>query len=108
MGAFDNNRLIGIATFMRETGRKERHKGHILGVYVTPSHRRKGIAEALMSALLAKAKRDHPSLEQFVLTVTGRKRRRRTALSADGLYRLRHRAAVPESRRAEFVDPKTI
>lgn len=72
LGAFDHRQLIGIATFIRETGRKERHKGHVLGVYVTPSHRRKGIAEALMRALLDKAKRDHPTLEQFVLTVTSR------------------------------------
>jgi ribosomal protein S18 acetylase RimI-like enzyme len=70
LGAFDRERLIGIATFMREASRKERHKGHVLGVYVTASHRRKGVGDALMAAVLEKAKRDHPSLEQIVLCVT--------------------------------------
>ena len=37
LGAFDQDALIGMATFIREKGRKERHKGHIYGVYVAPS-----------------------------------------------------------------------
>ncbi len=69
LGAFDAGRLIGTATFMRDTAQKERHKGRVLGVYVTASHRRKGVGNALISALLAKAKQDS-SLEQIVLAVT--------------------------------------
>jgi ribosomal protein S18 acetylase RimI-like enzyme len=72
LGAFDGSRLIGIITFLRETGRKQRHKGRIVGVYVTPSHRRKGLAETLMAALIEKVKRDHPSVEQLVLGVSAR------------------------------------
>ncbi len=66
LGAFEANELIGIATFIRETGLKERHKGRIYGVYVTASQRGKGVASALMAELLKRAKED-PSLEQVLL-----------------------------------------
>jgi ribosomal protein S18 acetylase RimI-like enzyme len=68
LGAFAEFGLAGIATFVRETGRKERHKGHIYGVYVTPSQRGKGIAKALLQALLERATQDS-SLEQILLAV---------------------------------------
>src|ERR1044071_6406755 len=68
LGAFDNGNLVGIATFVRAAGLKERHKGHLYGVYVTSTHRRRAIGRALIASLLEKAKRD-PSLEQVVLAV---------------------------------------
>src|ERR1700683_295359 len=43
LGAFEDGNLIGMATFIRETGMKERHKGRIFGVYVTSAHRRTGV-----------------------------------------------------------------
>jgi ribosomal protein S18 acetylase RimI-like enzyme len=69
LGAFLSGNLAGIATFIRETGLKERHKGRIYGVYVTAAARRQGIARALLSAILRNAKRDS-SLEQLLLAVT--------------------------------------
>jgi ribosomal protein S18 acetylase RimI-like enzyme len=71
VGAFENGALVGIATFVRESGLKEGHKGHIYGVYVTASHRRKGLGQGLISALLSKAKQD-ASLEQILLAVATR------------------------------------
>jgi ribosomal protein S18 acetylase RimI-like enzyme len=71
LGAFENENLIGIATFMRETGLKERHKGRIYGVYVEPSHRQKGVGRTLLAALVERAKQD-PSLEQILLAVATR------------------------------------
>src|SRR5271166_3656281 len=68
MGAFDNGNLIGMATFVRESGIKERHKGRIYGVYVTSTARRKGAGRALIGALLDRAKQD-ASLEQILLAV---------------------------------------
>ena len=67
-GAFDGEKLIGIATFVRETSLKERHKAHIYGVYVAASHRRQGIARALLTKLIDRVKQD-PSLEQILLAV---------------------------------------
>lgn len=68
VGAFLDGNLVGIATFARETGLKERHKGHIYGVYVTPSQRCQGIGRAVIKFLLEKAKQDS-SLEQILLAV---------------------------------------
>jgi len=71
LGAFDGDQLIGKATFIRETGVKDRHKGHIYAVYVSPSHRGKGVARAMLTEMIEGAKQD-PSLEQIVLVaVTG-------------------------------------
>lgn len=69
LGAFSGSALIGIATFMREDTKKERHKGRVFGVYVAPGFRRAGVGEALISALIAKAREDS-SLEQILLAVT--------------------------------------
>ena len=68
LGAFYEGHLVGMATFVRAAGMKERHKGNIYGVYVIPAQRRKGIARSLMAALLDRAKKD-PSLEQILLAV---------------------------------------
>jgi len=68
LGAFDRGNLVGMATFMRETGEKERHKGRIYGVYVSPPQRTKGLGRALLARLLDLARRDS-SLEQVLLAV---------------------------------------
>jgi ribosomal protein S18 acetylase RimI-like enzyme len=54
LGTFDGDTLVGIATFMRETGSKERHKGRIYGVYVRVAYRGLGVGRALMAELLEK------------------------------------------------------
>jgi ribosomal protein S18 acetylase RimI-like enzyme len=69
MGAFDNGALIGMATFIRQLGVKERHKGGIYGVYVSAAFRRTGVAKAIVTALLERAKQD-ASLEQVLLAVS--------------------------------------
>jgi ribosomal protein S18 acetylase RimI-like enzyme len=80
LGAFEDGNLIGIATFLRETGLKERHKGRIYGVYVSSAQRGKGIGRALLFTLLEKAKQDS-SLEQILLAVAS------TQSAAKRLYR---------------------
>jgi ribosomal protein S18 acetylase RimI-like enzyme len=69
LGAFESDLLIGMATFVREDGLKERHKGRIYGVYVDRAHRRRGVGQALIGSLLEKAK-ENASLEQILLAVT--------------------------------------
>ena len=71
LGAFEYGQLVGMVTFMREAGRKERHKGRIYAVYVSPAHRRKGIAKALLTRLLETVKQDG-SLEQVLISVATR------------------------------------
>jgi ribosomal protein S18 acetylase RimI-like enzyme len=68
LGAFENGNLVGMATFLRETGSKDRHKGRIYGVYVTPAQRGKGLGRALLTSLIERARHD-ASLEQILLAV---------------------------------------
>jgi len=68
LGAFEDGKLAGMVTFVRETGVKDRHKGRIYGVYVSAAHRRKGVGRALIGALLERVKGDS-SLEQIQLAV---------------------------------------
>jgi ribosomal protein S18 acetylase RimI-like enzyme len=68
LGAFENGDLIGTATFMRQTGLKEKHKGRIYAVYVSAAHRGKGVGKALIAAVLENAKQD-PTLQQILLSV---------------------------------------
>jgi ribosomal protein S18 acetylase RimI-like enzyme len=68
LGAFEDGKLMGMATFIRETGVKDRHKGRIYGVYVSAEHRGKGIGRALIGELLERAKK-LSSLEQILLAV---------------------------------------
>jgi ribosomal protein S18 acetylase RimI-like enzyme len=68
LGAFEDGELIGMATFIQETGLKERHKGRIYGVYVSSAQRGKRVGRALLAALIERAK-EESSLEQIVLSV---------------------------------------
>jgi ribosomal protein S18 acetylase RimI-like enzyme len=68
LGAFEDESLIGIVTFVRATGLKERHKGHIYGVYVRAAHRGKGVGRALIAEVIERVRRDS-TVEQILLTV---------------------------------------
>jgi ribosomal protein S18 acetylase RimI-like enzyme len=70
LGAFEGESLIGMATFLRDTTVKARHKGLICCVYVSSEYRGKGVGRTLLTELLDRARRDS-SLEQIVLIVAG-------------------------------------
>jgi ribosomal protein S18 acetylase RimI-like enzyme len=69
LGGFDSGKLVAIATFVRETGIKQQHKGHIYGVYVAASHRGLGLGKQLLSEVLDRVKQE-PSIEQVLLAVS--------------------------------------
>ena len=69
VGAFEGQQMVGQAGFVRHEGRKERHKGHIWGVYVTAAARGKGVAKALLTQLLARVC-GYPGVEQVTLSVS--------------------------------------
>jgi RimJ/RimL family protein N-acetyltransferase len=70
-GAFEGDTLLGVAGLGREGMRKLAHKGWIWGVYVAPSARRQGWAEALLRHALDHA-RDAWGLRQVNLGVNTR------------------------------------
>lgn len=78
-GAFDADTLVGMVRFAREQSPKERHKGSLASLYVTPSHRGRHLGRALVEAALHHARQDL-TLEQVLLTVAT------TQLSAIRLY----------------------
>jgi ribosomal protein S18 acetylase RimI-like enzyme len=69
VGAVEDEKLIGTAGFFRRKNNKERHKGHIWGVYVQPESRGKGVASALMHEIIRRA-RDMDGLEQITLVAS--------------------------------------
>jgi len=79
VGAFENGKLIGTAGFFRRKNNKERHKGHIWGVYVRPQSRGKGVASVLMGEIVQRA-RKMEGMEQITLVASA-------DLPAQRLYR---------------------
>ncbi len=69
VGAFEDGKLTGIAGFYRHDAGHFRHKGHICGVYVTSGARRKGVARALLTEIIRRA-RAIPGIEQINLVVS--------------------------------------
>jgi len=68
VGAFVDDALVGVAGFFRRTGEKRRHNGNIWGMYVDAAFRRRGIARALLEAVLARAA-SIDGLRQITLSV---------------------------------------
>jgi ribosomal protein S18 acetylase RimI-like enzyme len=69
VGVFEHGQMIGTAGFFRRPNDKERHKGHIWGVYVRPESRGKGVASALMKEIVRRA-REIDGLEQITLVAS--------------------------------------
>lgn len=68
VGAFDTGQLVGTVRFHRERGPKLCHKAWIVGVYVTPTARRAGLARQLLRTLMDRAAAT-PGIEQLILAV---------------------------------------
>ena len=67
-GAFDGPQLVGMVGMSRETRLKNRHKAHLVGMYVAPEHTGRGVGAALVAAVLQHASAHQVAL--LVLTVT--------------------------------------
>jgi len=66
MGAFDGGGLLGTAGFFSLDGPKDRHKGVLVGMYVRPDARGRGVGTALVQEILDLA---GGLVEQVQLTV---------------------------------------
>ena len=54
-GLSEAGALVGIAGFYCEAMRNTRHRGHLVGVYLTPSARGRGGSDLLIAAVIAEA-----------------------------------------------------
>jgi len=69
VGMFEEGKLVGTAGFYRDSHIKERHKGHVWGVYVRPESRGKGVARDLMQEIICRA-RGIEGVEQILLVAS--------------------------------------
>jgi ribosomal protein S18 acetylase RimI-like enzyme len=69
VGAFDEDRLVGMAGFYRHRSPKTNHKGHVWGVYVARGVRGKGIGRRMMRMLLDRGAAIG-GIEQIMISVT--------------------------------------
>jgi RimJ/RimL family protein N-acetyltransferase len=51
-GAFHDSELVGIAGLLIREGRKEAHKGLLVGMYVRPSERKAGVGRRLVETIV--------------------------------------------------------
>lgn len=68
MGAFEENKLFGIATLWLEEKLKLKHKANIFAVYVSPEKRGLGVGKKLIQEIINKA-RTLDGVEQINLSV---------------------------------------
>jgi ribosomal protein S18 acetylase RimI-like enzyme len=81
LGGFVDDGLVGTAGLLVSTKVKQRHKGHIVGVYVASAWRGTGLARALIDGLVTQARQD--GLAVLTLSVTvGNHAARRVYLDA--------------------------
>ena len=69
VGAFEGDRLVGIAGVGRYAKRKQRHRAIIWGMYVSADARGRGLGRALLDAAVNRA-REWPGVRQIHLSVT--------------------------------------
>ena len=67
-GALQGRELYGMVGLERESREKNRHKAHVVGMYVAPEVAGQGVGGALLDALLAQCRGE--GLQCLVLTVT--------------------------------------
>ena len=65
----DDGKLAGFAGFQRESRKKSRHKGTLVGMYVAPEFRGAGVGKQLLASLIEEVRR-LDDMEQIKLSVT--------------------------------------
>ena len=67
-GGFAGTDLAGTAGLVVHPRLKQRHKGHVVGVYVAPEHRQSGLARQLMQAIIAAGQQADLALLHLAVT----------------------------------------
>ncbi|MGV3533692.1 MAG: GNAT family N-acetyltransferase [Chthoniobacteraceae bacterium] len=97
IGAFLEDRLVGMVALVREQPVKVRHRAELGGLYVVPEARGRGIGSALLDTALSHA-HSWPDLRKVKLSVTSGNER------AEQLYRSRGFERYGSEPEGLFVD----
>lgn len=68
MGAFEKEKCIGICGFIREQGKRRRHRGCLIQIYIIQEFQKLGIGRQLIATTVAEVF-DHLDVEQIILGV---------------------------------------
>ncbi len=68
-GGFSGGALVGLAGLAIRQGAKERHKAYLFSMYVEAAHRRGGLAEHLVQAVIAGAREAGAVVLQLSVTI---------------------------------------
>ena len=55
LGAYMDDKLVGMVGFVRMTRKNERHRGQLWGMYIASEHQGKGIGRSLLADVIARA-----------------------------------------------------
>lgn len=77
VGAFDGSKLVCIASFVRHSGPKMKHKGMLLAMFCKPDYRGTGIAKELVHHFLTEVKKQ-TDIETLLLMVLSDNERAKT------------------------------
>ena len=83
VGGFYDDKLVCIATFIRESGQKDKHKSMLVGMYCEKEYRGTGIAKGVVEFILQKA-RNLEGLEMINLMVVSENLRAKTFYESFG------------------------
>jgi ribosomal protein S18 acetylase RimI-like enzyme len=67
MGAFEGAEILGVAGLRANQGPKESHKGMLVGMYVRPQARNRGVGRRLVEAVMEVARRRGVELLQLAV-----------------------------------------
>jgi ribosomal protein S18 acetylase RimI-like enzyme len=67
MGAFEGAEILGVAGLRANPGPKESHKGTLVGMYVRPQARNRGVGRRLVEAVMEVARRRGVELLQLAV-----------------------------------------
>ena len=69
VGAFDAGKLIGTVGYYSEQFKNGRHRGNIVGVFLYPTYRGKGIAQKMFALVIDQVEKTLPHIKQIHLGV---------------------------------------
>lgn len=91
-GAFTRQEMVGLVGLQIPSGLKVRHKAHLFSMYVADGHRRTGLADRLVQAVIDAARESGALVLQLTVTAVNAPAQRLYARMGFRVYGLERRA----------------